>query len=254
MAADLMPAPLYRGFAVYRRTGVDAAVVYRCFERLPAGGFAVQSADHVHLPIDASALADHERQFWELFIETDPAERQGRLFSTVEDAIAAFDAGFDSDDDAATEAVDARLARLNQVHWGAAADWQPRVKELVLEFAARAQPLVPEDRSTASPVDSAFRSGVLERLSEHERARVAKLMEEVVASGRGRKELPMLETKPLISLVLALAMLVERGDVPPDEDPGEPRHAAMSARVGTFIVIMPRPWMAVIPSWDKVSS
>ncbi|QSQ12674.1 hypothetical protein [Myxococcus landrumensis] len=84
---------LYKPVDVYRRLDGNEAVIYRCLELLPGGGFIVQSADRVRLPFDAGTLTRHERQFWELFCEVAPEERTPPSPS-IEEAIALFDSEF----------------------------------------------------------------------------------------------------------------------------------------------------------------
>lgn len=78
---------------VLRRLGLNEAILYRCFEVLPDGGYVVQSADRVRLPFSTSEVERLERQYWELFCEVPPEER-GDLHPTVEAAIERFDEEF----------------------------------------------------------------------------------------------------------------------------------------------------------------
>ncbi|NTX07936.1 hypothetical protein [Myxococcus sp. CA040A] len=87
---------LYRPFDIVQRLGTEKAVIYRCIEVLPGRGFMVQSADRVWLPVDREMLRGHEQRFWELLCEEAPEVRR-RLFATVEQAIASFDADFNED-------------------------------------------------------------------------------------------------------------------------------------------------------------
>ncbi|WP_163997884.1 hypothetical protein [Pyxidicoccus caerfyrddinensis] len=84
---------LYRRHDVVRRLESGEAVIYRCVERIPDGGYVVQSADRVRPPFDRGVMEQHERQFWELFCEVDPRERGG-LHPTLEEAITEFDKDF----------------------------------------------------------------------------------------------------------------------------------------------------------------
>jgi hypothetical protein len=84
---------LYKLINVFRRISDEKAVVYRCFELIPEGGFVVQSADWLNLPVNPETMKHHERQLWELFCEVAPEERS-RPFASIEEAIAAFDAEF----------------------------------------------------------------------------------------------------------------------------------------------------------------
>lgn len=84
---------LYKSISVFRRLSAEEAVIYRCFELIPERGFVVQSADRIHLPVPMDEMRHHERQLLELFCEVSPEERS-RPFSSIEEAIAAFDAEF----------------------------------------------------------------------------------------------------------------------------------------------------------------
>jgi hypothetical protein len=85
---------LYERITVCRRLpDSNEAVVYRCLRTLPQLEFIVQSADRIRLPIVASEVASHENRFWELFCEEAPEERS-TSYSTLEDAIQAFDEEF----------------------------------------------------------------------------------------------------------------------------------------------------------------
>ncbi|MBM7117781.1 hypothetical protein [Archangium primigenium] len=84
---------LYKLINVFRRISAEKAIVYRCFELIPEGGFVVQSADWIRLPVDSDAMRQHERQLWEFFCEEAPEQRSGPSAS-IEEAIAAFDAEF----------------------------------------------------------------------------------------------------------------------------------------------------------------
>ena len=85
---------LYLGINVYRRLRSDEAAVYRCFKKLPDGGYCVQSADRVRLPFKDENSRFQKEQFWELLIEEAPDARS-RPFPTIEEAIADFDAAFE---------------------------------------------------------------------------------------------------------------------------------------------------------------
>lgn len=83
----------FRRVDVVRRVAPGEVVVYRCFELLPAGGYVVQSADRVRLPIPATHIEDLTKQYWELLCEIDPDAR-GIVRPTLEAAIEAFDEDF----------------------------------------------------------------------------------------------------------------------------------------------------------------
>lgn len=87
---------LYQRIDVCKRlAGDNEVVVYRCLHLLSGGGFVVQSADRVRLPLTESELGGHEARFWELFCEEAPEQRSGS-FSTLEEAIRNFDEEFEN--------------------------------------------------------------------------------------------------------------------------------------------------------------
>jgi|EndMetStandDraft_4_1072995.scaffolds.fasta_scaffold28477_2 hypothetical protein len=84
---------LYTELRIWRRRDAETAVLYRCWEDLKTGRFAVQSADFFKRPIDASQLQGSDVQFAELFIEVSPGERC-LWFDSVEEAITAHHSEF----------------------------------------------------------------------------------------------------------------------------------------------------------------
>jgi len=84
---------LYLSMDIIRRLKSGEVVIYRCFKKLPDHGYAVQSADRLHLPLREEDLKHHQRQLWELLIEEAPDARGG-LFATVEEAIENFERSF----------------------------------------------------------------------------------------------------------------------------------------------------------------
>jgi hypothetical protein len=82
---------LYKAFDVWQREG-NRLRVYRCFEILPDGGFAVQSCDFVQP--DQSPASFSQRNYFELLHEQAPDARSG-AFATIEEAIAAHNRYFD---------------------------------------------------------------------------------------------------------------------------------------------------------------
>lgn len=84
---------LYKLTNVFRRISAEKAIIYRCFELIPEGGFVVQSADWINLPVDSETMNHHERQLWALFCE-EPPERRSVPYASIEEAIAAFDTEF----------------------------------------------------------------------------------------------------------------------------------------------------------------
>lgn len=85
---------LYRSINVCRRLSDKEAVMYRCFELLPGGGFVVQSADWVRWPAPMGLVHHHEWHFWKLFCELPPEDR-ATPHPSLEEAIAAFEASLD---------------------------------------------------------------------------------------------------------------------------------------------------------------
>jgi hypothetical protein len=83
----------FKAIDVWSRKGEGTVVRYRCFQKLPDGGYTVQSADYYHAPFLEVQAAQHEKQFLELFSEEAPKVRSP-LFPTLLEAICAFDQDF----------------------------------------------------------------------------------------------------------------------------------------------------------------
>ncbi len=87
--------PIYRSFAVWKRTGAQA-IRYRCFQLLPDGGYCVQSADFYDMADAAKlslAIEQHDAQFLQLLLEEAP-EQRGGVFASIEAAIEHHDREF----------------------------------------------------------------------------------------------------------------------------------------------------------------
>ena len=72
---------MYREVAVWKRIDDNGAVEFNCLEDIDSHQFAVQSADFYTVPIKNAVIDDFEKQFVELFIQIDPAERR-KLYRT----------------------------------------------------------------------------------------------------------------------------------------------------------------------------
>ncbi len=70
-----------------------AAVRYVCLMNMATRKYSVQSVDFYYLPPSHEAIANHQKQFVELFCESDPGERAG-AFDSLEEAIAAHHQNF----------------------------------------------------------------------------------------------------------------------------------------------------------------
>jgi hypothetical protein len=84
---------LYREVNVWKRVSDREAARYRCFERLPEGGYGIQSVDWYQLPLKEKEVKFLENNFLELMIEKTLANRT-KLYPTVTEAIAAFEQNF----------------------------------------------------------------------------------------------------------------------------------------------------------------
>jgi hypothetical protein len=89
------PMNLYKAIDVWKKADKETAIRYRCFEALDSGRFCVQSADFYTLPLDAKQVANLTRQFVDLFIQQNPAQRSSE-YSTLGEAIAAHDKAFET--------------------------------------------------------------------------------------------------------------------------------------------------------------
>ena len=84
---------LYRVIDVWKRSGENSAIRYRCFEFLNSKRYCVQSADFYRLPLNQKQVSNLDAQFVELFVRQDPSARNAE-YPTLEEAIAAHDRYF----------------------------------------------------------------------------------------------------------------------------------------------------------------
>ena len=85
---------LYQELTIWKRSDERTAIRYVCLMDIATGKYSVQSADFYRLPLSHEHLVNFQRQFLELFCESDPCERSG-AFDSPEAAIAAHDERFD---------------------------------------------------------------------------------------------------------------------------------------------------------------
>lgn len=84
---------LYEEIMVWRRRDQTSVVRYSCFRSLADNKFFVQSADFFSFPFAQKQFDNFNKQFVELFSESDPFERS-QPFDSLEEAIEAHDQGF----------------------------------------------------------------------------------------------------------------------------------------------------------------
>jgi hypothetical protein len=85
---------LYQELVIWKRNDERTATRYVCLKNVATSKYSVQSVDFYHLPLGQDVLKTFERQFVELFCESDPGERAG-AFDSPEAAIAAHHQNFD---------------------------------------------------------------------------------------------------------------------------------------------------------------
>jgi hypothetical protein len=88
-----MHSHLYREVIVWKRVSEKEITRYCCFERLPEGGYGVQSIDWYHLPLNEKNSKSLDNNFLGLMVE-DTLINQTKLYTTVVEAIAAFEKNF----------------------------------------------------------------------------------------------------------------------------------------------------------------
>jgi hypothetical protein len=84
---------LYREVNIWKRVSEKEAARYRCFERLPEGGYGIQSVDWYQLPLKEKNTKFLDNNYLELMIEK-TLTNQTKLYPTVAEAIAAFEQDF----------------------------------------------------------------------------------------------------------------------------------------------------------------
>ncbi|AMC33234.1 hypothetical protein [Janthinobacterium sp. B9-8] len=88
-----MPTSLFESIVLWKNVNETTAIKYCCLKDISLNKFAVQSADFFHLPVDENQLKKSEKQFIELFIETNPLNRCDWFF-TLNEAVNQFDNDF----------------------------------------------------------------------------------------------------------------------------------------------------------------
>lgn len=88
-------ADSYQQIITWRRIGNSAAARYVCFMSLRTSLYTVQSTDFFKLPLDSANQIFIDRQLVELFIESEPGERN-EWYETLQDAMDAHDELFRS--------------------------------------------------------------------------------------------------------------------------------------------------------------
>lgn len=78
---------------VWKKTGENSAVRFRCFEIIGKNQFCVQSADFFQYPIDEKAVKNLDGQLIELFIEEYP-DKRNKVYASLEEAITAHENEF----------------------------------------------------------------------------------------------------------------------------------------------------------------
>ena len=78
---------------VWKRRDASTAVLYRCLLDIRTNMFAVQSADFFHEPFGHEQLLSSEKQFLELLVQTEPADRC-EWFESLDKAISAHERDF----------------------------------------------------------------------------------------------------------------------------------------------------------------
>jgi hypothetical protein len=84
---------LYQELVIWKRNDERTATRYVCLMNVATRKYSVQSADFYRLPLRREDLENLQRQFVELFCESDPAQRAG-AFDSPEAAIDAHDRHF----------------------------------------------------------------------------------------------------------------------------------------------------------------
>ncbi len=85
---------LYKEINVWKRVDDNVLLKYRCFQVLPEGKYCVQNADFYRLPLDKIDSDDFNNQYLELLAQDSPLERGGKLYDSLEEAVSAHDADF----------------------------------------------------------------------------------------------------------------------------------------------------------------
>jgi hypothetical protein len=112
-----------------------------------------------------------------------------------------------------SETVNAIAERLARVRWSAAPEWDRSAADLLHEYYRRLLPFWPDDRFKIQPDNAEVVDALLGRLAPPERAWVQERADALAASRVSQR---------LAAVILAGAILVSRGELEPESDPGVP--------------------------------
>jgi hypothetical protein len=114
------------------------------------------------------------------------------------------------------------VAELGKVRWGSATTWDNAAKTRLDAHYRRLLRYWPEERRFLEPASRVIEEAVLVPRTADERARIAEKVDTLLDEARARREKIEATTERLLSLVLAWALAVEAGELPPEADPGAP--------------------------------
>lgn len=112
--------------------------------------------------------------------------------------------------------------RLENMLWSSAPAWDLRARDWLFEYYIRVFPVWPESSPQILPHDQRVIEAFVSRLTDPERASLERRKGELLARWSRQPNGPAPVTKALLPLLLATALLVERGALAPEEDPGVP--------------------------------
>ncbi len=112
--------------------------------------------------------------------------------------------------------------RLKSVKWGSAREWNPSVRNLLLDYYKRILPVWPEDREKILPHSSLLIEPFSKYLSSAEKEHVELMLRSVFKAAEMSGVVLTLTSQALITLILTCAVLRGKGDLKSNDDPSEP--------------------------------
>lgn len=150
--------------------------------------------------------------------------------------------------------MNSNVDRLENMAWSSASAWDLRARDWLFEYYVRIFPVWPESSPQILPQDPRVIDAFVSRLTDPERASLERRKGELLDAWRSRRREPTTSTKTLLPLLLAAAMLAERGALAPEEDPSvpllelfgagyelNPSHGAVDVLYATGMTTVPLP-------------
>jgi uncharacterized protein YjbI with pentapeptide repeats len=118
--------------------------------------------------------------------------------------------------------IKSRFERLKEIRWGSARKWSVLARDLLLDYYEKVLPFWPEKQVRLMPHSSVLTEAFSSRLSPIERERVNLMLLAILETYDNYGFTLTSVNRALVVLILISDVLIESGNLAPQEDPSEP--------------------------------